>query len=169
MIIIKSIMLSSVFGITTFIGFMISNRLKERVKELKSILSILNIIETKIKYTYEPLPQIFEDISNKFNNNIGNIFKISRNKMKQVSAGEAWVYGVDNSSTNMKDEDLEILKGLDKMLGKTDANGQLSEIELMKKFIEIQIKDSEEEQSKNEKLYRSLGMTVGLALVIVLI
>lgn len=168
MLIIKGMMLFSVFGITTFLGLMMANKFKERVKDLKSILSILNIIETKIKYTYEPLPQIFEDISNQFKSNIGNIFKVSRNKMKQVSAGEAWDYGVENSTTYMNEEDLQILKNLDKMLGKTDAEGQLSELELMKNFIEVQIKKAEEEQTKNEKLYKSLGMTVGLALVIIL-
>lgn len=169
MVLIKGILLISVFSIATFLGLAMANRYKERVKDLKSILSILNIIETKIKYTYEPLPQIFDDISKQFKTNIGNMFKTSREKMKQVSAGEAWAYGVENSSTNMNDEDLQILKNLDKMLGKTDAEGQLSELELMKNFIEVQIKKAEEEQMKNEKLYKSLGMTVGLALVIILV
>ena len=49
MVFIKSIMLFSVFGTTTFLGLMMANKYKERVKDLKSILSILNIIETKIK------------------------------------------------------------------------------------------------------------------------
>ncbi len=169
MLFIKSIMLFSVFGITTFLGLMMANKFKERVKDLKAILSILNIIETKIKYTYEPLPQIFEDISNQFKTNIGKIFKATKDKMKQVSAGEAWDYGVENATTNMNEEDLQILKNFDKMLGKTDVEGQLSELELMKSFIEVQIKKAEEEQRKNEKIYRSLGMTVGLALVIILI
>lgn len=169
MIFIKGILLTFVFSITTFLGLAMANRYKERVKDLKSILSILNIIETKIKYTYEPLPQIFEDISKQFKTCIGEIFKISKDKMKQLSAGEAWEYAIDNSKTNMNDEDLSLLKSLNKMLGKTDAEGQLSELELMKNFIEVQIKKAEEEQRKNEKLYKNLGMTVGLALVIILI
>lgn len=169
MIFIKSILLLSVFSITTFLGLAMANRYKERVKDLKSILSILNIIETKIKYTYEPLPQIFEDISKQFKASIGNIFKMAKDKMKQVSAGDAWEYAIENSSSNMSEEDLSILKNLNKMIGKTDAEGQLSELELMKSFIETQIGKAEEEQKKNEKLYKNLGMTVGLALVIILI
>ena len=94
---------------------------------------------------------------------------MSKNMMKQLSADEAWAFALDRSNTNMNIEDLEILKNLDKMLGKTDAEGQLSEIELMKNFIDVQIKKAEEEQVKNEKLYKSLGITVGLALVIILI
>lgn len=169
MLYVKGIMLISVFVITTFLGLMMANKFKDRVKDLKAIRSILNIIETKIKYTYEPLPQIFEDISNKYNGSIGEMFKMSKNMMKQLSADEAWAFALDRSNTNMNIEDLEILKNLDKMLGKTDAEGQLSEIELMKNFIDVQIKKAEEEQVKNEKLYKSLGITVGLALVIILI
>ena len=68
----------------------------------------------------------------------------------------------------MNKEDLESLRNLDKLLGKTNAEGQLSELELTEKFIESQIQKAEEERRKNEKLYRNLGITVGLAIVIIL-
>ena len=55
------------------------------------------------------------------------------------------------------------------MLGKTDIDGQVSEIRLTNKFLDVQIKDAENEKLKNEKLYKTLGATVGLALVIILI
>jgi len=47
--------------------------------------------------------------------------------------------------------------------------GQLSEITLVEKFIEDQITIAEEEQKKNEKLYKSLGIIAGIAIVIILI
>ena len=169
MIILKIILLFSVFGISTFLGYIMANKYKGRLHDLKLILSILNIIETKMKYTYEALPQIFEDISNKYTGGIGNLFKTAKDKMKYLSAGEAWNYAICNSFTFMNEEDIKILNNLDKMLGKTDIEGQLSELELVKKFIETQVNNAEEEKKKNEKLYRSLGMTIGLALVIVLI
>ena len=48
-------------------------------------------------------------------------------------------------------------------------DGQVSQIEITKSFIDMQISKAEEEQRKNEKLYKTLGVTVGLAIVIVLI
>lgn len=48
-------------------------------------------------------------------------------------------------------------------------SGQLSEINLTKKFIDTQIEKAEEEQKKNEKLYKSLGIIAGLAIAIILI
>lgn len=53
--------------------------------------------------------------------------------------------------------------------GQTDVEGQVSQIEVTKSFIDMQIDKAEEERKKNEKLYKTLGITVGLAIVIVLI
>lgn len=169
MIIIKTIILISAFGISTLLGITFANKYKDRVNDLKSIRNILNIIGTKIKYTYEPLPQIFSEISKTFDGEIGQIFKISKEKMKDLSAGESWHYAIENSNTNMNKEDLKLLMNLEKLLGKTNVEGQESEIELMKKFIETQIQKAEEEQRKNEKLYKNLGIIAGLAIVIILI
>ena len=89
--------------------------------------------------------------------------------MKELSAGEAWKYAVNETETNLKEEDLKVLQNLEKLLGQTNIEGQLSEITLLEKFIEEQICVAEEEQKKNEKLYRSLGIIVGLGVVIILI
>lgn len=47
--------------------------------------------------------------------------------------------------------------------------GQVSEIELTSSFIDMQINKAEEERKKNEKMYRTLGTVIGLAIVIILI
>lgn len=54
------------------------------------------------------------------------------------------------------------------MLGKTDVEGQVSEINITSDFIDTQINKAEEECKKNEKMYKSLGSIVGLAIVIIL-
>lgn len=53
--------------------------------------------------------------------------------------------------------------------GKTDVEGQISELEVTGNFIDTQIVKAEEERKKNEKLYKTLGTIVGLAIVIILI
>ena len=64
---------------------------------------------------------------------------------------------------------LENIKNFGKMLGKTDKEGQVSQIELTKTFIEMQIEKAKVEEQKNCKLYKTLGAVVGLAFVIILI
>ena len=58
---------------------------------------------------------------------------------------------------------------LGKMLGKTDKSGQISEIELVSNFLDKQINDAEEMKTKNEKLYKTLGVLGGLTIAIILI
>ena len=57
---------------------------------------------------------------------------------------------------------------MSKLLGKTNLEGQVSEIKLTQSFLKKQIEYAEQERQKNEKLYKTLGMTIGLAIVILL-
>lgn len=146
-----------------------SKKYSNRLRDLKEMRKALNFFEEKIKFTYEPIPDVFEEISHKVQKNIGEIFYNSSKSMENESAGVAWEKAVDEANNNFTKEDKDIIKGLAKMLGKTDIDGQVSEIRLTCKFLDVQIKDAEIEKNKNEKLYKTLGATVGLALVIILI
>ena len=172
MIIMKYIILIILLVLSSYIGVMISNKYKNRVIELKEIKNLLAIFATKIKLTYEPIPQIFEELGNKKNTNvpsITNLFKMAAKEMKELSAGEAWLKALEKGNTNLKKEDIEVLQGLSNLLGKVDIEGQVNEIELVDNFLDTQIKKAEEESKKSEKMYKVLGITVGLAIVIVLI
>ena len=166
---IKFIFLGIMFAISVFIGISISKKYSTRVTELNEIQRALNIFEEKIKFTYEPIPDVFEEISNNCIESIGSIFKNASQKMKLLPAGEAWESALENSTTKLTNDDLNTLKGMAKMLGRTDLDGQVSEIRLTKKFVDTKIKEAEIQKMKNEKLYKTLGITVGLTIVIVLI
>ena len=110
MIILKSIVFVLIFCTTTLIGIIISNKYKSRVKELKEIKTALNVLETKMKYTYEPIAEIFNEISAGTNSNISNIFKNTVSNMYHHSAGDAWTNALDNTNTNLNKEDISVLK-----------------------------------------------------------
>lgn len=169
MIFIKITILFLVFCSSLSIGILIASRYANRVKELKEMKSALNIFETKIKFTCDSVPEIFDEIGLQMGGNIGNIFEISSKKMKELSAGEAWVQSIEGTESNLNKEDKQILKKLGKMLGKTDMEGQISEIKLVNNFLDTQIDIAEGEKSKNEKMYKTLGGIIGLTLVIIFI
>ena len=62
-----------------------------------------------------------------------------------------------------------ILKELGKVLGQTDADSQVNEIEVTESFLNMQIEKAEEARKKNQKMYKTLGVVVGLVFVIILI
>ena len=169
MLILKYIGIFCVFIITLYVGNLMSRRYTLRLKELKELKNALNIIENKIKFTYEPLQDIFIQTSKMVSNNISNIFVQASENMKIQNAEEAWNNSLESVDTNLESEDIENIKNFGKMLGKTDKEGQISRLELTKTFIEMQIEKAKLEEEKNSKLYKTLGVVVGLAFVIILI
>ena len=55
------------------------------------------------------------------------------------------------------------------MLGNTDLEGQVSQIDLTINLLKEQIKQATEEKNKNSKLYKTLGIATGLTMAIILI
>ena len=73
---IKYILLFLIFIASNLIGKTISQKYKLRFSELEEMKNALNIFKAKIRFTYEPIGEIFEDISNKTTKtNIKNLFK----------------------------------------------------------------------------------------------
>lgn len=169
MFFIKVFILFLIFLGSLRAGKIIAKKYSNRVTELKEMKNALNMFLTKIKFTYESVPETFSEIGNNINGNIGKIFKTASENMKEKSAGEAWEEVIDKVETNLTDEDKSIIKNLGRMLGKTDLEGQISEIKLVQNFLNTQIDLAEKEKQKNEKLYKTLGGVIGLAIVIILV
>lgn len=165
---IKYFILFLILILATMVGRFLSKKYVYRLEELEDIKNAFNILKSKIKFTYEPIPEIFGEISKATNTNVSNLFKIAKIKMNDLTANEAWEEAVEESENNLKKEDKEVLKTLSKLLGQTDVEGQISQIEITENFLENKIKEAEEEKRKNEKLYTRLGTIMGLAIVIIL-
>lgn len=169
MFFIKVFLMFLIFLVSLNGGKIIAKKYSNRVNELKEMKNALNMFLTKIRFTYESIPVTFIEIGNNINGVIGKIFITASNKMKEKSAGIAWEESLDEVETNLQKEDIEIIKRLGRMLGKTDLEGQVSEIKLVQNFLNTQIEIAENERVKNEKLYKTLGGVLGLAIVVILI
>ena len=168
MLIVKIIIYSFIFLSSSLIGILISKKYENRVNELTEFKNAINIFKTKIRYTYEPIPDIFMEISENLNSNISNVFKLAADKMDVLTAGDAWGIALKMEDLNINEEDKTALSNLSKLLGKTDLQGQLSAIEMTMDFLDEQIRKAQVQKNKNEKMYRTLGMIVGLSIVIIL-
>lgn len=114
--IIKYCMLFLVFIISALIGKYISQKYRDRLEELEEIKNALNIFKSKIKFTYEPIPEIFGEISKNTNYNISKIFKQAKENMQNETAALAWETAVDEFSGNLNKEDKQAIKTLSKLL-----------------------------------------------------
>ena len=164
----KYIWLLAIFALSTAIGFFIAKSYQNRVVELKEFKNILNIMKTKIKFTYEPLAEIFKQISKDNESEVEKIFGQMANQITYYQAKDVWENCIQDADISIKQEDKDVLKKLGKLLGQTDIEGQISEIEVIENFLDMQIENAEEERKKNQKMYKTLGIVAGLVFVIIL-
>ena len=104
-LIIKYFMLFLLLVACTLIGRFLSKKYVYRLNELEEIKNGLNIFESKIKFTYDPIPEIFEEISKRLSLNVSNIFITAKEKMKEISASKAWEDAIDETGCNFSKED----------------------------------------------------------------
>jgi stage III sporulation protein AB len=123
MIILKYIFLMLILCGSSVVGVLISKKFKNRVNELREFKNVLNILEAKIKFTYEPLGDIFGEISEMTNNSknaISKIFKEVKQKMQDFDVNTSWEESLESSKSalNLNGEDIDILKSLGNLLRK---------------------------------------------------
>mgnify|MGYP005982116707 FL=1 len=171
MIFIKYILIFFVFLAFTYIGNTYAKKYVSRVKELEKMQNLLNIFKSKIKFTGLTIQEIFNQIYDDNKDGVGDVFKRASLNMENMSAKDGWEKAIEESQDklSLNKEDFTTIGTLGKMLGNTDAEGQVSQIELTEKLIEDQIENAKIEKQKNTKLYKTLGVTVGLAAVILLL
>ena len=114
--VIKFIILILIFFVSAYIGMLVSKKYSNREVELKEFKKILNAIKTKMKFTYEPLGEIFIEVSKNTITPISNILKSLNKKIKIMQVSEAWNEAIEESNLDINEEDKNIIKGLGKML-----------------------------------------------------
>lgn len=139
MILIKWIILFVVFTLTINLGMQVAKQYRNRVIELKEMKNALNAFKTKIKYERQPIKDVFLEISNNLETNIKQVFILASKYLEYETAENSWTKALENADTYMIDEDIRVLKILNKLLGKTDIEGQLSQIDLTTNFLDTQI------------------------------
>ena len=120
MIIIKFTILLLIFASSTSIGYLISKKYVNRVIELKQFRNTINILENKIKFTYEPIPEIFKQISNNSEENISKIFQKASEYIIKENTKDAWNRAIEDEENNLSlnTEDINIIKNMGNMLRK---------------------------------------------------
>ena len=171
--VIKLFLLLVIVALSTFIGFLISKRYSSRVEEIQDLITALEILESRLNYTYDTMPDAFAFVGKHMRSSARKIFEISSKKLqieKSFTASEVFESTVDEEKAflNLNDNDIEILKGLSVSLGQVDLESQVKNIRLIVRTLLGQLDEAKSEKNKNFKLCRNMGIMTGLAIVIIL-
>lgn len=143
-------------------------KLSRRVSELESALSLTGMLASTLRYTMAPMEALVKRISA-----MGDMPDFVRVCTKCCEQGEAfpqaWEKALRQTPTSLDSDDQRALFHLGEVLGATDLEGALSELD----YAEFLLKQRYEEAKARKKqlggLYQTLGVLAGAAIVIVVI
>lgn len=100
-------------------------------------------------------------------------FTFLKECLRQLQGGvlfpDAWKAGVRGFRGSLTDRDKEILESVSDILGSSDYESQLNALELNITLLEENLKEALAEKNTGGKLYRTLGVLIGIGAAIFLL
>lgn len=146
----------------------------DRVKELTNLTTNLKYLESEMGYRMEPIPAILSRIGESRGGKAGTFFTETVRLLKDQEAEtlwEAWilslnhVYGKDALSA----EDKKIIEELGYELGRTDMETQRGLFAHCYTGLSRQAASAAEESRTRGRMYKGLGVSVGILTAILLL
>jgi len=154
-------------------GVFLSLKDKFRADELKEMKRGFMLLKSEISYASKPLYEAMIEISEKTLNTTSEIFEDSGRmlKMRKVaSVAEAWEKTIKDkrSRTFFKSDDIDMFIAFGKILGGSDKECQLSNIDTVIDYIDMKSDELIKKNSKDSRLFKSAGVLGGILIVVVL-
>ncbi|NLX62885.1 MAG: stage III sporulation protein AB [Tissierellia bacterium] len=158
---------------STMLGFYYGNRYSKRMENLLLLEHCIKILETEIVYGACPLPEALSNVYKKGNKKVSFIFEKIRTQLLMEKEGDVFnsfsiIAGEIKEKLNFKDEDIELFLSLGRVLGSSDRQDQEKNFRIILNQIQLLQKDAKKERDKNERMYKNLGILMGIAIVIIL-
>lgn len=146
----------TVLIISTGAGLYLSSKLDKRVKALEEIILKTDEIQTMIRCQSAEPKEILAAAA------ADSVLQCCSYADGNVNISEDELYMLDK-------RDMAIIRELLNGLGKTDTDGQISMLEMNKKLLQNRLEQAREEYSKKGRMYRNVGVLVGIGAAVMLI
>lgn len=161
------------FVISTALGFIKSEKLKERVRILDELKKMAVFLQGELRFHRAMLSEALENISPRLSHPLDGLLKDVSEKLekKEASFEMLWKDSVEKlvRKENLRQEDVPLFLMIGNSLGYLDVAMQLEHLNLVIFQVEEAIKTAKEQQEIKGKLYRTMGATAGAFLVLLII
>ncbi|MDN5326855.1 MAG: stage sporulation protein [Moorella sp. (in: firmicutes)] len=168
-------LLGGVLIITTsgYLGLMVARGYRARIEQLRHLNTGLKMLETEIKYTATPLPLALIRVGNQLPGVIAHFFHTVAGVLKADAAAgalAAWERGLEELRARgaLEAEDLEILRALGPMLGRSGVSDQVKNLEMTRQLLGQQQLAALESNNRQGRMWQTLGFLLGITLVLLL-
>ncbi len=147
---------------------------RERLWAVEDFSKLLYEMARTINFQLEPLPQILNRISQEDNPPVsGFLQEIKRAVQKDAHCpiDGLWQQALESFSKNknLPEKAYRILKALGTQVGKMDMETETNRLKVAAKELHALYAELEKNTTKTEKLTKSLGIVLGISIVILLI
>lgn len=149
-------------------GFAKSNDLQNHLNELEEIKKLFYLFRSELQYTKAIFAEVFEKVSRKTKEPYSTWLQCLCQRLlkKDVqSFWEIWCLSIEENlqQANLKEDELEELKNIGKNLEYIES------LDLFIEQLEYKIKNTREAYRTKQKLCKSMGIMIGIFLVILLL
>ncbi|GMQ57770.1 hypothetical protein AN1V17_21650 [Vallitalea sediminicola] len=173
-------MISKILGATlilissSLIGLYYSKSYMRRSNDLRTLKKALILLRGEINYSLSPMPEALEDISKRFDHEIADFFRSIAEELKLNSGKtltEVWKKKAEEilKKTYLSPVDIKNIMIFSENIGYLDKEMQNNNINLLLEQIGEEIKVTMENDTKYNKLYRSLGVLGGILVIVLFI
>ena len=143
----------------------------EKVLRVRSILQMINIIETRLRFCATPVSELLLTIEAAGCDGLGFVKNCSKAMENGESFFLAWEQGVkkDFFLTRLMPDEAQKLVDMGADIGVTDIDGQLSCCGYYRQLFENCLKTNEEKSKRSSKLFPQLGILMGISAAIFLL
>lgn len=173
MFILKFSLYSIIFLTTSSLGFIYGGRYSKRVNTLMNLHDSIRILQSEISIFSNPLSIALLNTVEKSKDEIKYLFNIIRTSLMNNYTGDIYLSFLESEcylkELLLKKEDIDLFLSLGKIIGKTNRDHQDKQFDFLLNELENLIINAKEERKINERMYRQLGLLLGLGIIIILI
>ena len=161
-----------IFFSCSILGFMKAFSYKERRTELEGIIEIMELLELEISYKKDSLSKTFKRVSLLKDCWFSNVISSCGDYLEaQNSLTVSWENAVkDNINTlPLNKEDIMILNDIPIGLGRSDVKGQEKVFRPILIRLRQRCGEASEQEKKQGRMFKSLGISSGIVIAIILL
>ena len=158
---------------TSGLGMYYAAREGFRANELLELKKALLILSSEIEYMRAPLNMACANIAKRTENTTATLFgefALGLDTGEGETAYQVWLTAMAaiKEQSFLVEEDMTILDGFGKTLGYLDKHMQKNAIDFAIDYIDEKVTELQNKNSKNKRMYRSLGIICGLLISVIL-
>lgn len=151
------------------LGMELGKNFARRTEELRQMQYAFQALETEIAYGATPLPQAMQMVAGQTNGPVSEVFLSTVAELAKgegQTAGEAWEGALKLKEEKMllNHSDLAILRQFGQGLGASDREDQMKRLKMLRMQLEGREQLAETDRQKFQKVWQSLGWSVGLVI-----